>query len=1163
MNKIHSTRETRRPLWQHAVLILLLTLLPAVAHAQLSSASVTGLVRDTTGAGVRHAAITLTNVDTSVVRHTQSNGTGNYSFIDVPPGRYTLDFAAPNFAPQHVAVFELTVNQTMTQEASLSVGTVSTAVEVQAQGTGVELSTAELGSVIGQKSVNDLPLNGRNFTQLLTLTPGVTPISVGQNSSASNTPVTAGSQFTFPSVNGQGNRENYFLVDGMSDQQAWYNTYAVAPIVDSIQEFKVNSHNDAQFGQVTGGVINVATKAGGNQLHGDVWEYLRNTFADARPYLNSITPLHQNQYGGVLGGPVIVPHLYNGRDKTFFFIGAEIFNYSMAASTSVFNVPSAAELNGDFSELLTKYGSKGQLYDPHNPSRKFPNNQLVDASGKSLVDPAALAYIKLVVPAAVVIPNNPAYNAQNAGAHHQQQQNYTGRIDQTLGTRDFFFFRYSGQELAKQDPNNLPSLQSYTDIPSQQYGASWVHTFGASSTLQVQYSRAHVEDNTGANFLTPNVVSTYGVDPSLATFVGGIGLSPNISISNYFSGGESSNPSINLSFDEQYKATYSRILGKHQVQAGGSWDRINYQALLRNGTLSFSTTQTMGCTVNAQSVCTGATGSSGDALASFLLGYPSGANKRNINITERPGGVMSFYVQDSWKVTPRLTANYGLRYDRTFIPAYGKDNTDGQQGGIDTGDFDFNNGTYILQKVPKPCSQTGVAPCLPGSGALPANVIVSPDTKILHDTTTNVGPRAALAYRVNDKMALRSSFGIFFDNWAAALQLTQNYQGSWPDVATLDLGAINAIGSSTYVSPHNPFGSASATLPGPTPFANNNNYFVDPNVKNPYSEQYNVGLQQQFGNNLVMTLNYVGSQSHRLDIGGWYNTGMPSTLPFGSAARANQVGPRGPQPNGQPFGNILPVKSWDRSIGKSNYNALQASFSRSLHNGLAYTASYTWSKTIDEGASGYFGVEGTQLQDPYNIRGSRGPAAYNIPHMFSLSVVYDLPVGKGRTFTTHSRLADYVVGNWQINSIFVARSGQNFTLTTSGDPAHTGSGGSYARATIVPGVNPIPANRGAAQWFNTAAFTAAVATDYTQGMGNTGRNNMQDQAYHNLDTSVFRRFPLYEQVALEFRAEAFNTLNNLILGTPGTNTTVPRTFGLITGQANSPRQMQFALKLFF
>lgn len=1140
-------------------------------HAQQSSASVTGLVKDSTGANIAGAQVKLKNADTNVLRQTESNNSGNYTFLNVPPGRYTLEFSAQGFQAVKINAFELNVNQTLTLEGTLHVGNVDTSVTVEAEGASVESSTSELGSVIAQKQVHDLPLNGRNFTQLLTLTPGVIPISVGQNRTASNTAVTPGSDFTFPSVNGQGNRENYFMVDGMNDQQAWYNTYAVAPIIDSIQEFKVNSHNDAQFGQVSGGVINVATKAGTNALHGSAWEYIRNNAFDARDHFQqSVTPYHQNQFGGTLGGPVWIPKLYSGRDKTFFFVAVEGFRYSKA-QTSKFNVPTQEELNGDYSALLALPGGKGQLYNPQT-GQAFPNNQLVDANGKSMLDPAAVAYAKAVLPAPIVIPGDATHNAQNSGSTRTTQWNYSGRIDQNIGTKDFIFFRYSGQELDSSSPASLLHLFNDSQIPSQQYGASWVHMFNPTTSLQVQYGRAHVEQNTEAKFDIPNVIGIYGVDASLTGFIHGLSQMPNLSVSGYFSGGESSNPSANLSSVHQYKATFSKTLGSHQIQAGGSWDQINYGAILRNGTISFGAAQTSGVDPKSK------VASSGDASASFLLGYPNDANKRNINITERPGGIMSFYVQDSWKVTSRLTASYGLRYDRTFIPAYGQENTVGQQGSIETGDYDFNNGTYILQVAPPACSERGHAPCL--QAGLPEHVVVSPHKKIMHDTTTNWGPRLGLAYRVNDKTAIRGAFGIFYDNWAAAIQLTQNYQGSWPDVATLDTGQINAKGQQ-YTNPHNPFGTSAAQLPPPTPFnyissmgklvLGTNNYYVDPLVKNPYSEQYNLGIQREFGTHTVFSLNYVGSQSHRLDIGGYYNTGMPSPYPMYDPRRANQIGPNGPQQNGQLYGYMPAVKSWDRSIGNGNYNALQASLSKSMSGGLAYTASYTWSKAIDDGQSGYFGVEGNQLQNPYNIRGSRSVAAYNIPQFLSVSVNYDLPIGKNRRFSTGNGVVDYVVGNWQLNTVLQARSGQNYTIGASGDIANTGNGNSYVRALVLG--DPKIKNPTASEWFNTAAFGLPYATvdkqgnvsmDPTMGVGNSGRNNMLSQNFYNVDFSVFRQFPIKDTFRAEFRAEAFNVLNHTVLGTPNTSVNAAKNaFGTITGTASDARLLQFAAKLVF
>lgn len=1154
-----------------SLVMLCMLILTGAGGAQQSSASVTGLVKDSTGANITGAQVKLNNVETNVVRQTTSNSSGNYTFLNVPPGRYTLEFSAKGFQSLKINPFELNVNQTATLEGTLNIGSVDTSVSVEAEGASVESSTSELGSVIAQKQVHDLPLNGRNFTQLLTLTPGVIPISVGQNRTASNTAVTPGSDFTFPSVNGQGNRENYFMVDGMNDQQAWYNTYAVAPIIDSIQEFKVNSHNDAQFGQVSGGVINVATKAGTNSFHGSAWEYIRNNAFDARDHFQStVTPYHQNQFGGTLGGPVWIPKLYNGRNKTFFFIAAEGFRYSKA-QTSKFNVPTPEELNGDYSALLAQPNGKGQLYNPQT-GEPFPNNQLVDANGMSLLDPAAVAYAKAVLPAPIVIPGDPTHNAQNSGTTRTTQWNYSGRIDQNIGSKDFIFFRYSGQEIDSSSPSSLLHLFSQSELPSQQYGASWVHMFNPTTSLQVQYGRAHVEQNTAAKFDIKNVVGIYGVDPSLTSFIKGLTLMPNLNVSGYFSGGESSNPSANLSSVHQYKATFSKTLGSHQIQAGGSWDQINYGAILRNGTISFGAKQTSGVNAKGQA-------SAGDASASFLLGYPNVANKRNINITERPGGIMSFYVQDSWKLTSRLTASYGLRYDRTFIPPYGKEDTVGQQGSIETGDYDFNNGTYILQVAPPSCDERGHAPCLPAG--LPEHVVISPDKKIMHDTTTNWGPRFGLAYRLNDKTAIRGSFGIFYDNWAAAIQLTQNYQGSWPDVATLDTGQVNAKGQQ-YTSPHNPFGTTAAQLPPPTPFNHidavtgklvlgTNNYYVDPRVKNPYSEQYNLGIQRQLGTRTVFSLNYVGSQSHRLDIGGYYNTGMPSPYPMYDARRANQTGPNGAQQNGQLYGYMPAVKSWDRSIGNGNYNALQASLSKSMAGGLAYTASYTWSKAIDEGQSGYFGVEGNQLHNPYNIRESRSVAAYNIPQFLSVSVNYDLPFGKNRRWSTGSGVADYILGNWQLNTVLQARSGQNYTVTASGDIANTGNGNTYVRALVLG--NPKLKNPSANEWFNTAAFGLPYATvdkngnisaDPTMGTGNSGRNNMQSQNFYNVDFSIFRQFPIRDAFHAEFRAEAFNVLNHTVLGTPNASVNAAKgAFGTITGTASDARLLQFAAKLVF
>jgi hypothetical protein len=360
------------------------------AFAQSSSSGVNGVVTDATGAAVPGAKLALRNVDTNVGRDTVSNGTGDYFFTNLPPARYTLTVSAATFQTEKISVFAIGVAQVVTVNAVLNVGNINQTVTVEATNTEVESSTAQFGAVINENAVNDLPLDGRNFTQLLDLTPGVTPVSTGQNSSGSNTPMVGGSgttNFSFPSINGAGNRATAYMVDGMTDNNAWYNTYAVPPIVDTISEFKINSHNDSQYGGVTGGVVNIATKAGTNAYHGSGWEFVRSNSFDAQPFFSAPPSYHLNTFGSQAGGPVQIPRIYNGKNKTFFEMGFEISHFEKASANNYLE-PTAAQLGEttwgaapslpymDFSSAQT--GAKGnclasattastgacQLYDP-------------------------------------------------------------------------------------------------------------------------------------------------------------------------------------------------------------------------------------------------------------------------------------------------------------------------------------------------------------------------------------------------------------------------------------------------------------------------------------------------------------------------------------------------------------------------------------------------------------------------------------------------------------------------------------------------------------------------------------------------------------------------------------------------------------------------------
>lgn len=1114
------------------------------AYAQLSTASVTGVVRDPSASTVANVKITLRNVDTTVEHVAVSNSAGNYVFLNITPGHYTLDAEAAGFEITKTAQFDLAVNQTSTIDINMRVGTIQQSVTVEAAGELVQSSTAELGAVVAEKQVNDLPLNGRNFTQLLSLAPGVAPVSVSQNAGGFGNVFTGGA-FVFPAINGQTNRSNFFLTDGINNQGAFQSTYTVAPIIDQIAEFKVNSHNDqAEFGGVLGGVINVVTKSGTNQLHGSAWEYLRNNDFDARnTFLPSVTPYRQNQFGVSGGGPVMIPKLYDGRNKTFFFGAYEGTRFTQSAN-SFLHLPTDAELSGNLAGEAIAYNPYTTAPDPANPGQytrqPFPNNQIP----QSLITSPVVAFAKQIRPA-LFNTGNGNNNYIDTTPYVQTQNEFSARIDQTIGTKDFVWFRYGGLYYNTTSSGGLPGFESASNYPAQNYGASWVHTFSPTLVLQAQFGRSKQENNgqTVAPGISSSAITALGFSSTFGgNFIATPLLLPGVSISGYSNPIPGTSDTLDPNFTNvwQYKANASKIIGNHTLRWGGEINSSTFESIYASASVAFAQQQTGNPENSADP---------GNAMASFLINTPDNANRRNVHETTRWGGVMGFYVQDSWKATPKLTVNIGLRYDRTFQPPYGTKGTIGVNGGIETGEDNFNNGTYIVQVLPPPCSVRGYAPCIPGNGQLPAHVVVSPNGQIYHDTTTNFGPRTGLAYRLTDTMAVRAGFGIFYDNWAAVTQTAQNYEGDWPDIGQQINQNLNRPlpGKVTpTVSALNPFGTSGA-FPAATPF-NQVQWMMDPYAKNPYSMQWNFGVAKQMNSSTTFSVDYVGSGSRRLDVGGDYNTALTP-------------GPGNPQLRA-PYPYIAPT-FYDRSVGRGNYEALQVLYDKRFAKGLAYQVSYTWSKVIDTGSDGWYGVEGFSVENPYSYNNDRSVAGYDLTHVLSVNVLYELPIGKGKLLSTKNRIVDYIIGGWQVNAVGQAHSGLPYTITADGDIANTGNSG-YERANIVG--NPNISNPTAQQWFNVNAF--AVPATYTYG--DAGRNILRGPAYWNVDASIFRRFPFLETRALEFRAEAFNTPNTVILGNPSAdvsqfipNVTQQPQFGVITGTQNNSRVLQLGLKLTF
>ncbi|WP_216846364.1 TonB-dependent receptor [Granulicella sp. L56] len=1093
------------------------------ANAQLSSAAVNGTVRDTTGAVIEGAKVSLREVSTGRERTAESNSTGNYAFVDVAPGTYVLEVAKPGFSVAKQSTFALHVNQTAAFNFSLAVGSQVQQVTVEAASAQLETSTANLGTVINGTAVNSLPLNGRNFTQLLTLTPGSSRADTGQGSGGGNA-ILIGS-FGFPAVNGQMNRSNLFLLDGITDQQFWFSEYAVPPIVDSIDEFKVQSHNDqSQFGGVMGGIVNVVTKSGSNQFHGDAWEFLRNDAFDAsNPLLASKTPLKQSVYGVTIGGPVLFPHYYNGRNRTFFFGAYEGSNIN-SASEKLYNVPTQAELNGDFSAIGQQlYNPYTTTADPNKPGSylrtPFANNNI-----SSAIDPTMLALVKQMYPAPVPLVSG--FNGVDTTPTLTRQNNYSLRLDHEITQSNLIWARLSQFHATQTGSGGFQGLVSDNISDGQNWGVGYLHTFGPSATLQL--SAGHVWQNFATATAFTGSVSADGFNQFFACgYLGPLPCQiPVIAVTGYAGGGPSY---LNDNDGDIYewKGDFTKLAGHHTWQFGASISRNDESVLNANGNLGFSAFQTSNLENQTNT---------GNALASFLIGAPTTGERRNNLKLPKGGWVNAVYVGDQWKLTSRLTLNIGLRYDWDIMPTLAPNST---QSNL-TGALNLRNGTYILTKATAglgSCAELKAAPCIPG-GTLPAHVIQGTSNRLINNQVDNIQPRLGLAYQIDSRRVLHLSYARVYDDWSGIMQMTQNEGALWPSFGldiTNNLNSTNI--TTTAENPLNLPEGQTHTLPNDTPFTQSAN-FIAPYLKNPYSDQWNVGVQQQLGPKTALTLNYVGSRSTHLPCCGYFNVAVTP-------------GPGTPQSRA-PFPYITPTQ-YEQSNGSSSYNALQVQVDRKMSSGLAYTINYTWSKTIDVACDGYFGAEGCFIRNPYDPAADRSVAGFDLPQMVTASLTYLLPFGSGQRFQTGNRITDTIVGGWQVNAITTLTSGTPYTVSYSGDVANTGN--TYQGVNLV-GI-PHLANPSVAKWFNTAAFQAPAQYTY----GDLGRNTMRSDWYRDVDLSVFRRFAI-KQTQTEFRAEAFNLTNTPVWGTP-TATLNSTTFGKVSGTASTQRELQLALKISF
>src|SRR5436309_6856369 len=1147
-------------------------------RGQTASGEVNGTVTDKSGGFVGSAAVKLTNQATGIDDRATTNSDGYFVFINVKPGRYVLRIEAPGFKTTQTAVFDVGVNQTVTQAVSLDVSAVNEQVVVSAEAAMLEASTSELGTVIPERAVSDLPLNGRNFTQLLTLTPGVTPVSTAQNKSIGccegNVGI-PGSGFSDASFHGQQNRSKLYFFDGIINTNVRGPTYIVIPNIDLIQEFKVVGHDaKAEFGGAMGGVMNMVSKSGGNSFHGSAFEYVRNDAFDARNPFDVCTlarcpagqavptkpvPFRQNQFGAIVTGPVI-------KNRTFFSFGYDGWRYTQPA-LGLSYVPTAAEIAGDFSNYKVR---TNQIFNPYstrqvgsnfvrdpfrcdaggNPLPVNAQNQQNQATGTPCNKiPAALIFAPMqrffqTYSAApnLSVPGNPTQNFAQSRPTINNANGFQVRIDHRFSDNDSVFFRFTQQNVTVDNPIGTDGSTGGSG-KGRNYGGAWTHMFNPTLILDV---RAGYAGRPGVDSSQQNQHAA-GIDPLKQFGFGDIdkygGLLVRLDTNEWTAGSNNDfgvrgsalreNPNWSVS------PNLSWLRGNHNLKFGGWYIEAKRIQLNTFQRYTFSDEQTRNPAA--------ASNTTGLSLASALLGFP---NNFDAQLPILHGGPVEFkyaswagYGQDEWRVNRKISLTLGLRYDYLTQPK----TIDGRLWNS----FDLLNQRWIIgaDTLPPLCSIAKAAPCIPDaflSDPHFRNVVLTA-AKFFAPAPVkdNLGPRIGVAWSLNSKTVIRAGYGLYFDPLPARSQYAQNdlEAAVWPD-ATAFSGTANTSANFVNGSFFNIIQLQAQGFATPLPTTSPwtvGGFNDDPKYKDPYSHQWHVEFQRELTKSTMISVAYVGSESRRLPYSGLANAARQA-FPNGTSAATVDAACAVPW--------VGAGVNYTLAIGKANYKALETKFQRRFTNGWSTLVSYTWGRSRDTG-SGYFNVENgpggsSTIQNFWDQSTAWGVSGYDITHFLSWATLYELPFGKGKKWL-RSGPASWILGNWQANFIAQARTGAPFNLIVTGDLANLrGSGSSAPNNYLRPNVlanpytaGPVAANpdpncqktisqggraadqtRTIVSWFNPCAFGIPSGA-----FGNFGRNALRGPAVYNTDVSVFKSVPIGERFKVQLRVEAFNIFN--------------------------------------
>jgi hypothetical protein len=1082
------------------------------AFAQVATGTITGIVTDQGHAAVPGAIVTVTNVDTNVPRAVTSTNEGVYTAPGLVPGRYRIDVELQGFRPLHHGGVTLATGDTARIDLQISVGSVQESITVTGNAPMLRVETASLGSVVDHEKVVQLPLNGRTFITLAALAPGV--------ALPPNSPL--------PRINGGRPRTNEYLFDGISVLQPEPGQVAFFPVIDAIQEFKIESNSPpAEFGRFNGGVVNLTTKAGANAFHGDGFEFFRNEDLNARNWFQSTQPTkpqyRRNQFGGTAGGPLV-------KDHTFFFIDYQGQRQTIGR-TVISTVPTALQRQGIFTEAIA--GRVPAIFDP-----RTGNSNRVQFAGSTIpanrIDPVAAALLqRYPLPTSAGTANN--YQRTDGEVDNQDQ--WDARIDHRFSSnRDQVFGRLSYFRDGFVPVTPLPEGSGVTsgtlgpqDTTAWAFASNYQHTFSNTVLNELRVGDTRRTVGRSAAQLTSSASSALSI-PGIPSFAQFSNTLPTFLISGYQQLGSPPNTASDFNTSVTEVAdSLSWLKGRHSLKMGFDWrwERLNVvQPPSPTGSFTFS---------NLFSDQPGVA-NTGTPLASFLLGQVQqfSIDLQTSQIKER-AHFMEYFIQDDWKVSDRLTINPGLRYTLNFPST------------------EINGQVAVFNLQTQQLEYPGTDPVRP----LKKN---------------NWGPRIGAVYQAADKTVLSAGYGLI---WIEMAGITTPFTTpTFPFLQTVTQRTLDNL-SPAFILQGGP--TVVPLAPTPTAGLGQGVFAVDSTLGSGYAQQWNASVQQQLTSNTTLEVSYVGSHivhvgipdsnlnqlsASQLALGTQLTQNVPNPY-FGIVPRSSSLG-NPTIPYGQllkPFPEYTTVSLYRNNVGTTFYQGLEIGLRQRFSRGLQYSISYTRSKLMDDASSVFDAsiltgpLANFTVADSFNRGLERDYSTGDMPHVFVSSIVWDLPVGSGRAKQWHGVLGA-IASDWTTTALVTLQSGMPVAVTqTTNFNAFAGFG--TQRPNLV-GDPTLPADqRTNSQWFNTAAF--AIAPQFT--IGTASRNPVRGPSYRDVDFALMRRIPLGAGRSVELRGELFNLFNTPNFNQPNAVAGAAN-FGSIIS-ALDPRVAQLAIKFLF